>query len=141
MVDDSSLPPSSPSSTPPSCFVLAAPSEIDIPGRLSSSLLASDAPLYAQMLPGEPFVSDTVEDGKRVVSNTFSPSNSSSPFPLIGMPPLPDPILALNPVFGTKVTQVEVFVHKVKVIAILDTGSPVNVISSKLSRRIKLAPD
>ena len=93
------------------------------------------------MLPGEPFVSDTVGDGKRVVSNTFSPSNSSSLFPINGLPPLPDPILALNLVFGTKVTRVKVFVHKVKVIAILDTGSPVNVISSKLARCIKLAPD
>ena len=80
MVDYSSLPPSRPSSTPPSCFFLAAPPKIDIPGRLSSSLLSLDAPPYAQILPGEPFVSDTVENGKRVVSNTFFPSNSSSPF-------------------------------------------------------------
>lgn len=35
-----------------------------------------------------------------------------------------------RPQFGTTITQVEVTVHKIKVIAILNTGSLVNVISS-----------
>lgn len=38
-------------------------------------------------------------------------------------------------------TQVEVVVHKVKFIAILDTGSSVNVISSQLARKINMTPD
>ena len=45
------------------------------------------------------------------------------------------------PYFGTQVTQIELVVHKVKVVAILYNGSPVNVISSKISRSIKMAPD
>ena len=43
--------------------------------------------------------------------------------------------------FGKMVTKVEVFINKVKVQAIVDTGAPVNVISSQLAKRIKMAPD
>ena len=35
----------------------------------------------------------------------------------------------------------EVAIQKVKIKAILDTGSPVNVVSSKLMKKLKLAPD
>lgn len=45
------------------------------------------------------------------------------------------------PELGKNITKVEVFVNKVKVIAIVDTRSPVNVVSTKLVQKIKLAPD
>lgn len=51
------------------------------------------------------------------------------------------PVLAIGSNFSTTVTRVKVTVHKVKVIAILDTGSHVNVISSRFFRKIKMAPD
>ena len=50
-------------------------------------------------------------------------------------------ILAVTPPFGKAMTRVEVTIQKVKIKAVLDTGSPVNVVSSKLMRRLRLAPD
>ena len=58
-----------------------------------------------------------------------------------------DQVLTVNsdslqiPSFGTHVTTIEVFVNKVKVLAVIDTGAPVNVISTNLVKKIKLAPD
>lgn len=50
-------------------------------------------------------------------------------------------VLAVLPPFGKDTTQVEVSIQKVKIKAILDTGSPANVVSSKLMKKLKLAPD
>ncbi|KAJ9086200.1 hypothetical protein DSO57_1006711 [Entomophthora muscae] len=50
-------------------------------------------------------------------------------------------ILAVLPPFGCTTTQVEISIQKVKIKAVLDTGSPVNVVSSKLVKKLKLAPD
>ncbi|KAJ9084929.1 hypothetical protein DSO57_1019105 [Entomophthora muscae] len=43
--------------------------------------------------------------------------------------------------FGKDTTQVEVSIQKVKIKAILDTGSPVNTVTSKQMKKLKLAPD
>ena len=88
-------------------------------------------------------LSKTAKDSESLVECIFSDVASPNPWP-DEFPPLrlqPPPVLAMTPIFGTQVTRVEVVVHKIKVIAIIDSGSPVNVISSKLSRRIKMAPD
>ncbi|KAJ9053322.1 hypothetical protein DSO57_1025320 [Entomophthora muscae] len=50
-------------------------------------------------------------------------------------------VLAVLRPFGKDTTRVEVSIQKVKIKAILDTGSPVNVVSSKLMKKLKLAPD
>ncbi|KAJ9065114.1 hypothetical protein DSO57_1023214 [Entomophthora muscae] len=50
-------------------------------------------------------------------------------------------VLAVLPPFGKDTTCVEVSIKKVKIKAILDTGSPVNVVSSKLMKKLKLVPD
>lgn len=50
-------------------------------------------------------------------------------------------VLSINPHFGKTTTKIKVVVHKVKVLAVLDTGSPVNVVSSKLTRNLNLAQD
>ncbi|KAJ9079453.1 hypothetical protein DSO57_1035228 [Entomophthora muscae] len=50
-------------------------------------------------------------------------------------------ILAFLPPFGCTTTQVETSIQKVKIKAVLDTGLPVNVVSSKLVKKLKLAPD
>lgn len=50
-------------------------------------------------------------------------------------------ILAVFLSFGCTNTQVEISIQKVKIKAILDTGLPVNVVYSKLVRKLKLAPD
>lgn len=49
--------------------------------------------------------------------------------------------ITVVPQFRAAVTRVEVNINKVKVIDISYTGSPVNVISSRLAREIKMAPD
>jgi len=49
--------------------------------------------------------------------------------------------LAVLPPFGKDTTRVEMSIQNVNVKAILDTGSPVNVVSSKLIKKLKLAPD
>lgn len=43
--------------------------------------------------------------------------------------------------FGKHVTRVEVYINKVKFTAIVDSGAPMDVISSSLAKRIKLAPE
>ncbi|KAJ9053444.1 hypothetical protein DSO57_1024062 [Entomophthora muscae] len=48
-------------------------------------------------------------------------------------------ILAVLPPFGCTTTCVEISIQKVKIKAILDTVSPVNVVSSKLVMKLKLA--
>lgn len=48
-------------------------------------------------------------------------------------------MLTLSPVFGTSVTRIKVAIHKVKVVAILDSSSPVNAISYLLAHKIKMA--
>ena len=50
-------------------------------------------------------------------------------------------ILAIVTSFGKATTCIEVSIQKVKVRTIFDTGLPVNVVSSKLVRRLKMAPD
>ena len=50
-------------------------------------------------------------------------------------------VLAVLHPFGKTTTQVEVSIQKVNVKAILDTGSPVNAVLSKLMNKLKLAPD
>ncbi|KAJ9070135.1 hypothetical protein DSO57_1011530 [Entomophthora muscae] len=50
-------------------------------------------------------------------------------------------ILAFLPPFGCTTTHVEISIQKVKIKAVLDTGSPVNVVSSKLAKKLKLASD
>lgn len=50
-------------------------------------------------------------------------------------------MLNVTPQLGTTVTCVKVTIHKVKVVMILITGSPFNVISSCLVVKIKIAPD
>ncbi|KAJ9055114.1 hypothetical protein DSO57_1007600 [Entomophthora muscae] len=50
-------------------------------------------------------------------------------------------VLEVLPPFEKDTTRVEVSIQKVKIKAILDTGSPVNVVSSKLMKKLKLAPD
>lgn len=111
-------------------------------------MLPSDTQWYLGQVPGEPIVSESSSDSHSLVSQTFSDVGNPSSWPA-EFPPLTfsslgkslPQVLAVTPIFGTRNTRVEVVVHKVKVIAILDTGSPVNVISSKLSRKIKMAPD
>ena len=49
--------------------------------------------------------------------------------------------MAALPPFGKTTTRDEVSIQKVKVKGILDTGSPVNVVLSKLMKKLKLAPD
>ncbi|KAJ9064562.1 DNA damage-inducible protein 1 [Entomophthora muscae] len=50
-------------------------------------------------------------------------------------------ILAVLPPFGCTTTRVEISIQKVKIKAVLDTGSLVNIVSSKLVKKLKLAPD
>ena len=50
-------------------------------------------------------------------------------------------VLAVLSPFERDTTCVEVSIQKVKIKAILDTGSPVNVVSSKLMKKLKLAPN
>lgn len=50
-------------------------------------------------------------------------------------------MLAIAPQFVTYVTWVEVTVHIFKVVAILDTGSPLNFILSQIARKTKMTPD
>ncbi|KAJ9062258.1 hypothetical protein DSO57_1012704 [Entomophthora muscae] len=50
-------------------------------------------------------------------------------------------ILAVLPPFGCTTTQVEISIQKLKIKAILDTGLPVNIVSSKLVKKLKLAPE
>lgn len=50
-------------------------------------------------------------------------------------------MLVVAPQFGNLFNRVYVTVHKAKVIAILNTGSPVNVISSCISHKIKMTPN
>ncbi|KAJ9084038.1 hypothetical protein DSO57_1028242 [Entomophthora muscae] len=50
-------------------------------------------------------------------------------------------ILAVLPSFGCTTTCVEISIQKVKIKAVLDTGSPVNVVSSKLVKKLKLTPN
>ncbi|KAJ9080906.1 hypothetical protein DSO57_1019987 [Entomophthora muscae] len=50
-------------------------------------------------------------------------------------------VLAVLSPFEKDTTRVEVSIQKVKIKAILDMGSPVNVVSSKLMKKLKLAPD
>ncbi|KAJ9086322.1 hypothetical protein DSO57_1005312 [Entomophthora muscae] len=50
-------------------------------------------------------------------------------------------ILAILFHFGCTTTCVEISIQKMKIKAVLDTGSPVNVISSKLVKKLKLAPN
>lgn len=47
----------------------------------------------------------------------------------------------LVPQFSTTITWVKVAVNNVKVIFILDTGSTVNIISSRLAQKIIIATD
>ncbi|KAJ9071815.1 hypothetical protein DSO57_1033320 [Entomophthora muscae] len=49
-------------------------------------------------------------------------------------------IMAVLPPFGCTITYVEISIQKVKIKAILDMGSPVNVVSLKLVKKLKLAP-
>ena len=126
--------------------MLAAPEELDIPSRLVGAAWPYDNHWYASQLPGEPLLSASSDDSHAYVEGLFSDVCQPSPWP-DEFPPLSSlvedlpPVLAVAPQFGTSVTRVEVTVHKVKVVAILDTGSPVNVISSRLARKIKMAPD
>ena len=53
----------------------------------------------------------------------------------------PSPVLTVVPPFGNTTTQVELSILKVRIKAVLDTGSPVNVLSYKLIRKLKLASD
>ena len=130
----------------PGCFVIAAPKELSIPGRLKGASLPYSDQWYLGQLPGEPHLSESSSDSHAYVDHLFSKVSHPSPWP-DQFPPLAPlaepaaPVLAIGPTFGTSVTRVEVTVHKVKVVAILDTGSPVNVISSRLARKIKMAPD
>ncbi|KAJ9068807.1 hypothetical protein DSO57_1024996 [Entomophthora muscae] len=50
-------------------------------------------------------------------------------------------VLAVLPPFGKDTTRVKVSIQKVKIKAILDMSSPVNMVSSKLMKKLKLAPD
>ncbi|KAJ9058792.1 hypothetical protein DSO57_1008602 [Entomophthora muscae] len=50
-------------------------------------------------------------------------------------------VLAILPPFGRDTTRVDLALQKVKIKAILDNGSPVNVVSYKLMKKLKLAPD
>ena len=43
--------------------------------------------------------------------------------------------------FGKSVTKIDVFINKVKVAATVDSGAPFNVISTKLAKQIKMAPE
>ena len=49
-------------------------------------------------------------------------------------------MLTFVPPFGNTTTQVELSILKVRIRAVLDTDSPVNVVSSKIMRKLKLAP-
>ncbi|KAJ9084029.1 hypothetical protein DSO57_1028342 [Entomophthora muscae] len=49
-------------------------------------------------------------------------------------------ILAVLPHFVCTTAGVEISIQKVKIKAFLDTGSPVNVVFSKLVKKLKLAP-
>ena len=135
------LPPGSP--LDPGCFVIAAPQEVDVPARLSGAIAPHNPHWYIGQLPNESLLSETAKDSESLVEQIFSEVATPNPWPE-EFPPLhlqPPTVLAMTPTFGTQVTRVEVVVHKVKVIAIIDSGSPVNFISSKLSQRIKMAPD
>ena len=126
--------------------MLAAPEELDIPSRLKGAAWPYNDQWYAAQLPGEPLLLASANDSQIYVDSLFSGVKKPSPWPEEFPPFAPlqgeiPPVLALAPQFGTTVTRVEVTVHKVKVIAILDTGSPVNVILSRLARKIKMAPD
>ncbi|KAJ9051912.1 hypothetical protein DSO57_1039326 [Entomophthora muscae] len=48
-------------------------------------------------------------------------------------------ILAVLSPFGCTTTCVEISIQKVKIKAVLDTGSPVTVVSLKLVKKLKLA--
>ena len=52
--------------------------------------------------------------------------------------------IKINPpllTFGKNATKVEVFINKVKVIAIVYMGAPVNIILSNLAKHIKMYPE
>lgn len=50
-------------------------------------------------------------------------------------------VLTIDSPFGKDLTCVEVIVQKTRAKTVINTSPPVNVISSKLMQRLKLAPD
>lgn len=74
--------------------------------------------------------------------DVFHPSPWPDEFP--PLPPLTanlPQVLAFAPRFGIYAMRIEVKVHKLKLVNIFDTGSPVNAISSRLDKKIKMVPN
>lgn len=90
-------------------------------------------------------LSTSLDDSHLYVKSLFSDVLKPSPWPEKSpLSPLAEnlhPVLEVAPQFATFVTCVEVKVHEVKVVAILNTGTPVNFISSQLARKIKMASE
>lgn len=125
------------------CFIISGPRRIRNP-KLKSATWPYDNHWYKDQLPGEPLISDSSDANhayvKRLFSDVLHPTPWTSEFtPLVPLLENLSPVLAVTPQFRTTVTQVEIKVHKVKVIAIHNNGYLVKVISSRFARKFKMS--
>ncbi|KAI0233462.1 hypothetical protein L0F63_002918, partial [Massospora cicadina] len=136
-------------------YLLGAPSEVEVPyclnaGGVDEATISEDT--YLRQVLGEPINIDTASDADEVLSRIIRPIQCSHTMQSI-QENYPETacqltshfqlreVLVLLPTSEGILTKVEMVIQKVQVMAILDTGSPVNVISSKLMKKIQLAPD
>ncbi|KAI0219504.1 hypothetical protein L0F63_007512 [Massospora cicadina] len=136
-------------------YLLGAPAEVEVPDRLNVEVvdeITIPEDTYLHQVIGCMAMIDTASDADQLLLSLIRPLQRGHTMQSI-LETHPETtrkltssfhlkeVLALSTNFGSTLTKVEVVVHKVRVMAILDTGSPVNVISSQLIKKIKLVPD
>ncbi|KAJ9076856.1 hypothetical protein DSO57_1022299, partial [Entomophthora muscae] len=131
-----------------SCFVLASPEAITTPACLKESIVPSDPQWYFGQIPSGSIISESSTEIQAFLAHVFQSVKKALPwskdFPVLPVVPKIGNVnsaIIIQPSFGVKVVKFKIVMHKVKVLAILDTCSPVNVVSTQLMRKLKMTPD